>query len=64
MTEKLYDANSYLTSFEAKVRSCENTKRGYKILIVINIVLFYFNIGKLGVKEENNMKFTMNYTTY
>lgn len=33
MTEKLYDANSYLASFEAKVRSCENTKRGYKILL-------------------------------
>ena len=25
-------------------------------MIVINIVLFYFNIGKLGVKEENNTK--------
>lgn len=34
----------------------EKNKRGYKILIVINIVLFYFNIGKLGVKEENNTK--------
>ena len=32
----------------------EKNKRGYKILIVINIVLFYFNIGKLGVKEEIN----------
>ena len=34
----------------------EKNKRGCKILIVINIVLFYFNIGKLGVKEENNTK--------
>ena len=30
----------------------EKNKRGYKILIVINIVLFYFNIVKLYFSEN------------
>lgn len=33
MTKKLYDSDSYLASFEATVLSCEDTKRGFKVLL-------------------------------
>ncbi len=33
MTIKLYDENSYLTEFEASVKSCEKTDSGYRLIL-------------------------------
>lgn len=33
MTEKLYDADSFLSSFDAKVLSCEKTEKGFEITL-------------------------------
>ncbi|MBR5506521.1 MAG: hypothetical protein IKV88_00565 [Clostridia bacterium] len=33
MTIKLYDENSYLTEFEAVVKSCEKTDSGYRVIL-------------------------------